>query len=422
MRLLPLLVALTLWLLAAPATRADWGPPIPLSSGDQQSFAYAVAVASGDRPAVLLDNRRARGAVLSVRRTDARGRPGRLVTVARSNNSIQGIGLFAGRGSDLVAGWLERINGSRRPVVAIGPALADRQVLAPGPRSTQFMDLAANRRGDAVVAFWRYAGTLQSSIFVAYRPAGGAFGTPQLLATGTVGTPAAAIDERGAAVVSWVDDAAVSVAERGAAAGAFTAPVRITAPTRPNGDIGVAIDNGRVVTSWVTSPRRGPNTVLVAERPSLGQPFAANAQVSVPAITAPRQTPEVALGGGRALVAWTQREDVIDRAALAIRPDGGGWQAPILRGAGVTVGAVDLLAATATRPPLLSLATDHRGVQTTTIRGDGTPAPARRIDIRPAGPFVSLAQGRTHTWLATTRNLGSSRKPRSQAVLIRSTP
>jgi hypothetical protein len=116
-----------------------------------------LAVDTDDRPAVLLSDYRLRRARLTLRRTDKLGRPGRSVTVARSINSIGGEGLFAGRGGDLVAGWLEIVNGSRRPVVATGPRLADRQMLAPGPRSTQFMDIVANRRGDAVVAFWRYA-------------------------------------------------------------------------------------------------------------------------------------------------------------------------------------------------------------------------------------------------------------------------
>jgi hypothetical protein len=285
------------------------------------------------------------------------------------------------------------------------------------------MDIAANRRGDAVVAFWRYAPANQYSIFAAYRRAGGRFGAAQQLATGLVGDPAVAIDERGAAVVSWSESAGVSVAERPTAAATFSAPIAIASPARPNGGAGVAIENGRVIVSWALVPRSGPNAVLVAERPAAAQPFAAPVPVSVPGITGPRQAPVVVLSAGRALVAWTQRTAGVDRASLAIRPKGGTWQAPIVRGAGATVRRVGLLGPAGARPPLLSMVTDRRGLQTATIRDDGTLAPSRRLDLgRGGGWFPVLAQGETHSWLATNRNLGSSRKPRFQAVLFGSTP
>jgi hypothetical protein len=423
MRLLPVSAALALLLLAAPAADAGWGPPTPLAAVGGQSSAAGLAVTSDDRPAVLLNGRRSRATTLTLRRTDKLGRLGTPVTIATSKNSIEGEGLFAGRAGDLVGGWLEIVNGSRRPVVATGPRLGDRQVLAPGPRSTQFMDIAANRRGDAVVAFWRYT-ERQYSIYAAYRTAGERFGAPQLLATGFVGDPAVAIDERGAAVVSWTDAASVAVAERPAAAATFGAPVAIASTSRPNGDAGVAIDDGRVLVSWVLAPRSGPNAVLVAERAAATQPFSAPMAISVAGgTTAPRQAPEVVLSGGRALVAWTQRAAGADRAAVANRPQGGRWQAPIVRGAGASVRRVQLLGPAGTRPALLAMTTDHRGLQTATIRDDGTLAPSRRLVVGPGGGWsLFLAHGRARTWLATTRNLGSSRRPRLQAVLYRSTP
>ncbi|MEA2187510.1 MAG: hypothetical protein QOK16_2521 [Solirubrobacteraceae bacterium] len=423
MRLLSLPAALALLLLAAATAHAAWSPPLPLATPGNQSSVMGLAVDTDDRPAVLLSDYRPRRARLTLRRTDKLGRPSRPVTVARSINSIGGEGLFAGRRGDLVAGWLEIVNGSRRPVVATGPRLADRQVLAPGPRSTQFMDIVANRRGDAVVAFWRYAPANQYSIFAAYRRAGGRFGSAQQLATGLVGDPAVAIDERGAAVVSWTDNAGVSVAERPTAAATFSAPIAIASPARPNGGAGVAIENGRAIVSWALVPRSGPNAVLVAERPAAAQPFAAPVPVSVPGITGPRQAPVVVLSGGRALVAWTQRTAGVDRATLAIRPKGGTWQAPIVRGAGATVRGVGLLGPAGARPPLLPMVTDRRGLQTATVRDDGTLAPSRRLDLGPAAAgSPSSRRERTHSWLGTNRNLGSSRKPRFQAVLFGSTP
>lgn len=423
MRLLRLSAALALWLLAAPAAHAAWSPPVPLADPARYASASGLAVSSGDRAAVLLNHRRVQGSELTLRRIDRRGRPGKPVTVARSNNFIAGEGLFSGPGSDLVAGWLEIVNGSRRPVVATGPRLADLQLLAAGPRSTQIMDLAANRRGEAVVAFWRYSARNEYSIYAAHRSAGGRFEPAQLLVAGNVGDPAVAIDETGAAVVSWVDKLGLTVvADRPAAASAFRAPVTIASPSRPNGDVGVAIENGRVMVSWVTAPRSGPNVVLVTERRRAAEPFAAPMPISVPGITAPRQAPEVSLGGGRAIVAWTQRTAGIDRAAFAILRSGGEWQAPVVLDVGASVVNVGLLGSTATRPPLLSMTTNYRGLYTATIGDDGALAPVRRLGVGRAGAFSFFAQGEEHTWVATTRNLGNLDKPTLQPVLFESTP
>ncbi|MDX6707708.1 MAG: hypothetical protein QOI48_3554 [Solirubrobacteraceae bacterium] len=94
-----------------------------------------------------------------------------------------------------------------------------------------------------------------------------------------------------------------------------------------------------------------------------------------------------------------------------------------MRGAGATVRRVGLLGPAGARPPLLSMVTDRRGLQTATVRDDGTLAPSRRLDLGPGGGwFPVLAQGETHSWLGASRNLGSSRKPRFQAVLFGSTP
>jgi hypothetical protein len=412
---------LVLSLVAVPAAQAGWSRPIPLGPAGQQSAVVGLAANGQDRPAVLLTGGRSGHAILSLRRTDARGRLGKPLTVATSKNFIEGVGLFAGRGTDLVAGWLQLINGSRRPVVATGPGLADRQVLAPGPRSTQIMDLAANRRGDAVVAFWRYSGE-QYSIYAAYRPAGGRFGAAQLLVTGYVGDPAVAIGDDGEAVVSWTERTGVFVASRAAGAPAFGAAVDVAPTTRPNGDTGVAIDGGRTLVSWVTAPRLGPNSVLVARRATPAAPFTSPVAVSVPGITAPRQAPEVVIGGGRAIVAWTQRVDHVDSAAVAIDPSSGDdWQAPVVRGLGASVRRIGLLAAVGDRPPLLTMATDSRGVQTATIRDDGHLAASRRPDSGTRGTNTYVAHGAARTWLATSRIAGTDRRPVVEGLLFGST-
>src|SRR5437867_808605 len=118
------LVVLLVALAVAPAARASWGPAIPLAPAAQSTRTLGLAVDGAGRPAVLLARRGARGEVLLLRRGDRDGRMGPPIELARSRHAFEGVGLFAGRGSDLVAGWLEIVNGARRAVVATGPRLA----------------------------------------------------------------------------------------------------------------------------------------------------------------------------------------------------------------------------------------------------------------------------------------------------------
>ncbi|TML97087.1 MAG: hypothetical protein E6G10_25575 [Actinobacteria bacterium] len=424
------LVAVLLATLLGPAVAsADWGAPVALSPAGGDAYAAGVA-AAGDRPAALIATRRggARGWSLDLRTSEARGRFRAPAAVAASRNAFESAGLFAGPDGDLVAGWLEIVNGSRRPVVATGPRLADRQVLAPGPRSTQVLRLAADRRGDAIAAFWRYDGQ-GYAIFAAYRPAGGGFGAPQLLATGFPGDPAVAIDEGGVAVVAWTDRDGAHVAERAAGADAFAPPVSIKSPSRPTSDAGVGVD-GRVVVSWVVGAISDPRTVLVAERPSAGEGFGAPVALSAPGVRVPHWiTPVVSLGDARALVAWVEgvlHTTTHDRAALAVSRAGGPWAAPVVRGvrAPAHVYVVDLLASDPTRPPILAMTTSQRfrlAALTATVRPDGTLAPSRPV---PAGGPVGfrpwLAQGAGQAWLATERTSGPASRPRHQVLLFRS--
>jgi hypothetical protein len=425
-RILP--VVLIVLLVTPAVARADWGPVRPLSPADGDTSVAGLAVDRGDRPSVLLEARTRSGWSLRLRRAGRDGRLGAPVQVAATRNAIEGAGLFAGPGSDLVAGWLEIVNGSRRPVVATGPRLADRQVLAPGPRSTQFMRMAANRRGDAVVAFWRYEGQLYS-VYGSYRPAGGRFEPPQLLATGQVSNPAVAIDQGGAAAVTWVDRAGAHVAERRTGASAFDPAAVVPEMRRAASEPAVAIEDGRVVVSWIVGAFEGPRTVLVAERPSASAPFTAPAALSAPGVRIPHWiSPSVSLVGGQALVAWVQgvpHTTVHDRAALAIGDGDGAWSKPILRGAAAPrhVYYLSLLGRAPGRPPILAMTTSRAyrfRVQTATLRGDATLAPTRSVPTGDVGFHPWLAQGPRHAWLAVERTLGSGRGEHRQALLFRS--
>jgi hypothetical protein len=425
-----LIVVLLLALAVPSVAAADWVPARPLSPSGRETYVTGLAVDGHDRPAVLLETRRGGGWSLGLRASDGRGRLRAPVEIAATRNSVEGAGLFGGRGSDLVAGWLEIVHGSRRPVVATGPRLADRQVLAPGPRSTQWMRMAADRRGDAVVAFWRYAGNVYS-IYAAYRPAGGRFAAPQLVATGLVSNPAVAIDQNGEAAVAWTDRSGAHVAERRAGAAGFDPPVALSDGRRPSTEPGVAIESGRVVVSWVVGTASQPQAVLAAERASTAAPFEPPVAISAPGVRIPHWiAPSIALFGGRALVAWVQGEahtTTHDRAALAIRSASGPWQQPIVRGvrAPAHVYEAGLVAPIPGRPAILAMTTSrayHLRLATATLRDDATLGPSRPLATGGDSGFAPwLAQGRHRAWLATERTVGSGRRTHRQALLFGST-
>src|SRR3954451_265407 len=267
-RLVPLLIAATALAAPAGAQAAGWGSGAPAGHPGRYTSSQGLAIQTGDRPAVLTqtyDRHAARRSGLLLHRA---GRPTR--TVATSRTSFEGAGLAAGPHGELIAAWLEIVGGSRRPVVATGPTLADRQVLAPGPRSTQYLSFAADARGDAVVAFWRYEGT-QFAVWASYRPAGGRFSAAQRLATGDVDNPHVAIEDDGSASVVFGDEHGVRVADHAPAATAFTAPQALPGAARPTTDAAVARSGGRTTIAWVgTTAGGGAPSVLVSDRPSTG--------------------------------------------------------------------------------------------------------------------------------------------------------
>lgn len=427
--LLPLALAAAT-LLAPAAAHAGWGAPVAASPPTQDTSLAGLGADRQDRPALLLDRRVARGRdQLLLRRTATGGGLGAATTVATSRNGFEGAGVFAAPGADLAAGWLEIVRGSRRPVVATGRALADRQVLAPGPRSTQIMAMAADRHGDATVAFWRYQGG-GYQVFAASRAAGSRFGTPQLVADGTPNFPVVAMGEDGSAAVGWTESGGVHVAERAAGAAAFAPAVTLPGSAQADFGLGLATGEGRTVATWAQGGSEGH---VVAAVRTAGQPAWSNpAVLSAPGIRIPRSaTPTVTLDGARTLVAWTQgvpHTVAHDVAAIAVREDGT-WSAPLTRGlpAPAHVSQVALAAPAPGRLPLLVLTTlrgGARGLQTATPRADGTLGPSRTIPLGGAGYELGaapvVAQGVHRTWLAVDR--WDRRAQRNQVLLFGSTP
>ena len=166
MRRSSIFAVLVLSLIAAPAAQAGWSRPIPLGPAGQQSVVVGLAANGADRPAVLLTCGRSGNAVLSLRRSDARGRLGKALTVASPKNLIEGEGLFAGRGTVAIdpspgADWqppiVRGLGASIRRVGLLAPAgnrpaLLTMSTASRGVQTATIRDggdLAASRRPDS---------------------------------------------------------------------------------------------------------------------------------------------------------------------------------------------------------------------------------------------------------------------------------
>jgi len=78
-----------------------------------------------------------------------------------------------------------------------------RTIRRAAPFSIPRVALAANARGDAVLTWFEDRGVRTDRVYVALRRAGHGFGRPRRLATGRIRNVAAAIGERGDALVGW---------------------------------------------------------------------------------------------------------------------------------------------------------------------------------------------------------------------------
>jgi hypothetical protein len=396
------------------AARADWGHAIPLSPAGQPRELLALA-ADGDRPVVLLQRRTGpRATTITLRVGDASGRMGVERTIARPAHEIEAATLAAGAGGDLVAGWVEKVDGVDRAVVASGPRLAAHQLLTlpSGPREVERVVLRVNRRGDAVLALWRWRARAYEA-WATYRPAGGRFGAPQLLASGLDERGAAAIDERGAATVGWARAGHVEVATRAAGAPAFGPPIATPALPRTYTDFALASAGGRTVLTWQAGNGKA-QAIQVSEQPDPTAPFGAPTTLTTPGRRVPSTSaPRVLITGNRTLVTWIQLRARIgsEHAALAVRTGAAPWSPARTVGVAAPSHVIesDLVAGPAGRPPLLTLMTSRRlrnSGGTATIRPDGTLSPLRlpagAADI---GSFPLIAQGTHHTWMGV-RNIG----------------
>jgi hypothetical protein len=212
--------------------------------------------------------------------------------------------------------------------------------------SIQGASLAVNARGYAALAWFEDRGVRTDRVYVALRRAGRGFGTPRLLATGRIRGVAAAVGERGDALVSWDARGVVRARFKGRRARGFRAADTIRSEPAFNADMHPVITpSGRAVLAWsaqFTSEggSRGPVFFQAATRAAGARRFArARVLETIPARDAD--------GLGRPLDAAVDSAGVVAlawRGATGIRVERGDAPTQTVSAPGTTAVLSDLAA------------------------------------------------------------------------------
>ncbi|HET6507632.1 MAG TPA: hypothetical protein VFG42_12655 [Baekduia sp.] len=439
----PLALTVAVLLIGALPTAVNargWSALQPLTPHAQDNDLAGLAMDDHDRASVLLSHRSADHFTLLLRTTGADGRLGPARTIETTHNGTYGGELFAGAGRDLVAGFLEIAGGARRPIVRIGPALADRQVLSTGRRSAQAMAIAADRAGDAVVAFTQYADDVPlvagARIWVSYRPAGGRFGPARAVGAGTFAAPKAAIDRDGTATVAWGDKDGVHVVQ---GAGDAWGPAQVVAGSAARGtmpiSLGIGAGGGHVALAWLRDEGLGTMSAMATQQATAGAPFGPAATLAAGADGTVRGavlgSTAVTVDDDHAYVAWIQGTPHTrdhDSVRFAVGAPTGVWTSPIVREVPGPAhpDALTLTAPLPGRPPLLGITTSMGGgkmaAATATVRSTGGLAPTRAVPgATSVGYGTRIAQGPHGAVLAYVSRPGPrAGYHRGQVMLVRS--
>ena len=251
---------------------------------------------------------------------------------------------------NLAVGANQRIQTSFRPAGA--PCMPDNRCGFDSPINISVEgeqaccpELAFDRFGNALVGWGGSfgAGPLQSR--VAFRPAGGSFGAPDTISTGSDqnGTPAIDFDRDGNAIAIWISRNYTTLTERTQAAvrpanGSFGAPANLTNPA-PACDCPIFTDvefgpNGRAVAVWprfdgtTHDPPDGDYRVEVADQLTPGSAQFGPAGIISAAGQGAGQDAGLDLdvdSDGNALVVWTRPDGANNRVQAAFRPAGGSF-------------------------------------------------------------------------------------------------
>lgn len=201
--------------------------------------------------------------------------------------------------------------------------------------------LAMNEAGDAVAAF----PTVDGGVAESRRPAGGEFGPPVTVMAGPPPSgyveTASTVDDvalggDGSAVVVWTvrtfsDDFGDTVrvlAADAPAGGSFGKPVRLSTPARPGYDAGTAIDASGDAVIAWGDPRFSVHAIYRPAGASFGAPLR---------LVGPRLggVPDVSIDdGGRATAAWQQSDgEHVELVTRSFGPSGASTPAQVLKAA-----------------------------------------------------------------------------------------
>jgi hypothetical protein len=186
--------------------------------------------------------------------------------------------------------------------------------------------VAIDPNGDIVVVWQEEIGSSgETGIYTSFRPRGGSFNPPTLVAQGT--SPDVAIDASGEETVSWLfDDGTSTVAEAATAlmGGPFSSPTRLSGDGGDASDIRVSMDpGGDTIVSWTRSI--GGLTELEVAVRGAGEGFPApngqgdGAKLGEAKATSPSEPPRqhiVMDSAGDALAVWKTPGGAVQEARL----------------------------------------------------------------------------------------------------------
>jgi RNA polymerase sigma factor (sigma-70 family) len=222
-------------------------------------------------------------------------------------------------------------NGIFTVSTGLGPTWQSPALVSDPGENAYSPDVALDDSGDGFAVWQRFDGA-NFRVQVAYRSAGGSFGSAQTLSTPgyPAMAPKIAVNGQGDAVALWQQwnsgSNGVTYAAYRPAGGAFGAAQMLSDPAHSASGARVAIDEqGNVFAAWTADD--GVNyRAYVAYRPAGGS-FGAAQAVSAPGNHA--QNPVVAVDDqGDALVAWQRSDGSNERTQAAYRPAGGSFGAP----------------------------------------------------------------------------------------------
>ncbi|MDX6646010.1 MAG: hypothetical protein QOK40_1737 [Miltoncostaeaceae bacterium] len=201
------------------------------------------------------------------------------------------------------------------------------------------VDVAVNRRGDAVAAWQAYDPAIRRAVVqAASRRGGGPFSDPVTVAHEgqfPYGELAVAIGEGGDAAVTWsvagVGDYRPALVATHAPLGRWSSPVLLSRPSESTSHLRVAVDGrGGAMVAWMSEGKHRHTTgrpVVAASRTPAGR---WTAPITVAGRVDAVDDPALAMSpGGDAVIAWNRVVGGNARLLAAARRAGAGWGAPV---------------------------------------------------------------------------------------------